>query len=72
MRTTSARSQLVAARAGAGLALVPRTMLRGLEALEDVEVGREVWIVSHEENRGRPAVRAVVDHLAARLTTWLR
>lgn len=72
MRTSSARSQLVAARAGAGLALVPRTMLRGLEALEDVEVGREVWIVSHEENRGRPAVRAVVDHLAARLTTWLR
>lgn len=72
LRTSSARSQLVAARAGAGLALVPVTMLRGLETLEEVEVGREVFVVSHEESRSNPAVRAVVEHLAARLVGWLR
>lgn len=72
LRTSSARSQMVAARAGAGLALVPVTMLRGLEALEEVEVGREVYVVSHEESRSNPAVRAVVEHLVARLVGWLR
>ncbi|MCB9613667.1 MAG: LysR family transcriptional regulator [Sandaracinus sp.] len=71
MRTASARSQLVAARQGVGLALVPATMLRGLEPLEEAEVGREVWVVSHEESRSNPAVRAVVQHLAARLSEWL-
>ncbi|MBX3247998.1 MAG: LysR family transcriptional regulator [Myxococcales bacterium] len=72
LQTGSARAQLLAARGGAGLVLAPHTMLRGLEAVEEADVAREVWIVSHEEARHSPAVRAVVDHLGARIGAGLR
>ena len=70
VRTDSHPAQLAAARAGLGIAVVQRPigladpLLRPV--LPEVPIGvLDTWIVTHENLRELPRVRAVFDHLAA-------
>ena len=69
VRTDSHPAQLAAARAGLGIAVVQRPVavrdpdLRAV--LPQLEMWRlDTWIVTHEDLRAVPRVRAVFDHLA--------
>lgn len=69
VRTDSHPAQLAAARAGLGIAVVQRPI--GLSdprlrpVLPDLLIANlETWIVTHEDLRELPRVRAVFDHLA--------
>jgi DNA-binding transcriptional LysR family regulator len=66
MRTNSTHSLLCAARAGAGVAVLPRIVARRYPDLvsvsDDIRVG-EHWLVTHPEVRRDPKVRAVADFL---------
>jgi DNA-binding transcriptional LysR family regulator len=68
VRTDSHPAQLAAARAGLGIAVVQRRI--GLAdprlhpVLPELAIGRlDTWIVTHENLRELPRVRAVFDHL---------
>jgi DNA-binding transcriptional LysR family regulator len=68
VRTDSHPAQLAAARAGLGIAVVQRPVGLGCPdlrpVLPDVVPARlETWIVTHEDLRDLPRVRAVFDHL---------
>lgn len=66
LSTNSSHTLLAAARAGAGIAVVPRFMTRGYDELvsvsDDVAAG-ELWLVSHPEFRREPQVRATAEFL---------
>lgn len=67
-RSTSFGAILAAARAGVGIAALPDRMATGLARV--LPRARPdplpVWVASHVDARRQPAVRAFVDHLAAR------
>ena len=71
LRTDSHPAQLAAATAGLGIAVaqVPVATTRGLvRVLPEITVGTiDTWIVTHEDLRHVPRIRAVLDHLAAAL-----
>jgi DNA-binding transcriptional LysR family regulator len=77
VRTDSHPAQLAAARAGLGIAVVQRPigladpLLRPV--LPEVPIGvLDTWIVTHENLRELPRVRAVFDHLAAAFRSFGR
>lgn len=77
VRTDSHPAQLAAARAGLGIAVVQRpvgladALLRPV--LPTVTVASlDTWIVTHENLRGLPRVRAVFDHLVEAFTLFIR
>ncbi len=68
LRTDSHPAQLSAARAGLGIAVIQRSVAELEPKLAAVLPGLTVavldtWIVTHEDLRGLPRVRAVFDHL---------
>jgi DNA-binding transcriptional LysR family regulator len=74
-RTDSHPAQLALARAGVGIAVVQRPI--GLAdphlvpVLPDLAVATlDTWIVTHEDLRNVPRVRAVFDHLVAAFTSF--
>ena len=69
LRTNDLEGQREAARAGVGIAALPRFLGEGdagLAALASKEkpVVREVWLAVHDDLRGAPRVRAVMEFLA--------
>jgi DNA-binding transcriptional LysR family regulator len=66
LRTNSTHALLAAARAGAGIAVLPRLVARGEPALvnlsDDVSAP-DVWLITHPEFRRDPKVRATADFL---------
>jgi DNA-binding transcriptional LysR family regulator len=68
VRTDSHPAQLAAVRAGLGIGVVQRAIGRRepalVQVLPDLALGNlETWIVTHEDLRDTPRVRAVFDHL---------
>jgi DNA-binding transcriptional LysR family regulator len=67
IRTSSTRGLVHAVRAGAGMGLLPAFLTRDIPDLVAVEAppvpSRGVWLVTHEDLRRRPTVRAVWEHL---------
>lgn len=66
--------QLAAARAGLGLACLPRHLADPHPdlvrlAASTTEPRREIWIGVHKDMRWAPRIRAVLDHIAATLAT---
>lgn len=69
LRTDSHPAQFAAVRAGVGIGVVQVPVAVGhadlVRVLPDLQVGLlETWIVTHEDLRHVPKVRAVIDHLA--------
>ncbi|MEA3390701.1 MAG: LysR family transcriptional regulator [Pseudomonadota bacterium] len=76
-RTDSHPAQLALARAGLGIAVIQRPIGRAdptlVEVLPDLEVAAlDTWIVTHENLRNLPRVRAVFDHLVKAFTRFGR
>lgn len=71
LRTNSRDGQLAAARAGMGLACLPRYLGDGVAGLahlaEAAPPHRDIWIGVHRDTRWTPRIRAVLDHLATTL-----
>jgi DNA-binding transcriptional LysR family regulator len=69
VESNSTHALLAAARAGAGVAVLPRFVARRHDDLvsvsEDV-AGHDVWLVAHPESRRDPAVRAAGEFLKQR------
>ena len=66
LRTNSTHALLAAARAGVGIAVLPRLVARGegkLVAISDDVAAPEVWLITHPEFRRDPKVRATADFL---------
>jgi DNA-binding transcriptional LysR family regulator len=66
LRTNSTHALLAAARAGVGIAVLPRLVARGdarLVAVSDDGAAPEVWLITHPEFRRDPKVRATADFL---------
>jgi DNA-binding transcriptional LysR family regulator len=68
LRTNDLESQVAAVRAGVGVAALPSFLARRYPELERVAIRarpitREVWLVVHDDLRGAPSVRAVMDFL---------
>jgi DNA-binding transcriptional LysR family regulator len=68
LRTNDLENQAAAARAGVGLATLPRFLGDGDSTLQVYEVGvkpvsRDVWLVVHRDLRHVPAIRAVMEFL---------
>jgi DNA-binding transcriptional LysR family regulator len=66
MTTNSTHALLAAARAGAGIAVLPRFVARhhnDLIALSDNLAEHDVWLITHPEFRRDPKVRATADFL---------
>lgn len=67
MSTNSSHALLAAARAGAGIAVLPRFMAPGHDDLvavsDDVSPRDEMWLVTHPEFRRDPKVRATAEFL---------
>lgn len=68
LRSNDLESQAAAARAGVGLAILPRFLADGDPALQRCEAGRktvsrDVWLVVHRDLRRVPTIRAVMDFL---------
>ncbi|MDR5855262.1 LysR family transcriptional regulator [Caballeronia sp. LZ062] len=60
--------QAIAARDGAGLALLPHYLARGLPGLRLCELGplpppRDMWLLIRRQDRNVPTIRAVMQHL---------
>ncbi|UKJ76247.1 LysR family transcriptional regulator [Azospirillum brasilense] len=72
-RSNSLQTQLAAAKAGFGVALLPSWLTAGEPDLVPVPcdappLEREVWLVLHPDLRDVPRVRAVIEHLVALFT----
>ncbi|OYV86314.1 MAG: LysR family transcriptional regulator, partial [Acidiphilium sp. 21-68-69] len=70
LRTDSRVSQLAAARAGLGIAVLGHHVAlgAGLTRIDSPPLPeREIWLVQHEDTRDVPRIRAVADALAARM-----
>ena len=66
LETNSTHTLLAAARAGAGVAVLPRFVARGhddLVLVSDDVAARDVWLITHPEFRRDPKVRATADFL---------
>ncbi|MGP0092094.1 MAG: LysR family transcriptional regulator [Xanthobacteraceae bacterium] len=68
LRTNDLENQAAAARAGVGLATLPRFLGDGDPTLQAYEVrgkpvSRDVWLVVHRDLRQVPAIRAVMEFL---------
>lgn len=77
VRVDSHPAQLALARAGLGIAVVQRPIGRAdpllLPVLPELEVAAlDTWIVTHENLRAIPRVRAVFDHLASEFERFIR
>ncbi|MEZ5843212.1 MAG: LysR family transcriptional regulator [Hyphomicrobiaceae bacterium] len=72
-RSNSMMSRWRAARAGTGIALLPRFMGEFDASLQRVEIGapptlRELWLLTHRDVKDVPRIRAVADFLYDRLS----
>jgi DNA-binding transcriptional LysR family regulator len=72
LATNSRAGQLAAARAGLGLACLPRYLADPHADLARLDAPktpprREIWLGVHKDARWTPRIRAVLDHLAAAL-----
>lgn len=70
LRTDDIESQIAAARAGLGVAVLPVYAARDhadLVAGDGPTFARDVWLVVHDDVRAVPAVRLTADHLAQTL-----
>lgn len=70
LRTNDLESQIAAVRAGVGVAALPSFLAARHPELVRITargrpVAREVWLVVHEDLRGAPSIRAVMDFLVA-------
>jgi DNA-binding transcriptional LysR family regulator len=66
LETNSTHTLLAAARAGAGVAVLPRLVARGqddLVAVSDDVAAHDVWLITHPEFRRDPKVRVTADFL---------
>jgi DNA-binding transcriptional LysR family regulator len=66
METNSTHALLAAARAGAGIAVLPRFVARAhddLVEVSDLVAEQAVWLITHPELRRDPNVRATADFL---------
>lgn len=66
LETNSTHTLLAAARAGAGVAVLPRFVARGhddLVAVSDDVADHDVWLMTHPEFRRDPKIRATADFL---------
>jgi DNA-binding transcriptional LysR family regulator len=68
LRTSSQTTQAAAARAGFGIALLPRYLAAGDPDLVPISLAnrlpeREVWLIIRRDLRNVPRVRAVTDYL---------
>jgi DNA-binding transcriptional LysR family regulator len=66
MQTNSTHALVAAARAGAGVAVLPRFVARWYEDLVDVSddaASHDLWLIAHPEFRRDPKVRAVAEFL---------
>ncbi len=66
LETNSTHALLAAARAGAGIAVLPRFVAReddDLIAVSDNVADHDVWLITHPEFRRDPKVRATADFL---------
>jgi DNA-binding transcriptional LysR family regulator len=68
LRTNDLESQIAAVRAGVGVAALPSFLAARHPELVRITargrpVAREVWLVVHEDLRGAPSIRAVMDFL---------
>jgi DNA-binding transcriptional LysR family regulator len=68
LRTNDLESQVAAVRAAVGVAVLPSFLVRRYPELAAVAVRarpvtREVWLAVHDDLRGSPSVRAVMDFL---------
>ena len=66
LETNSTHTLLAAARAGAGIAVLPRFIAReddDLIAVSDNVADHDVWLITHPEFRRDPKVRATADFL---------
>lgn len=68
LRSTSINAQYEMARAGAGLAILPKFMVRAGDGLkrvlpQEVAITRSFWLSVHEDIRDLPRIRAVVGFL---------
>jgi DNA-binding transcriptional LysR family regulator len=76
VRTDSHPAQLAAARAGLGIAVVQRPVGRADPVLrpvlpEYIVAELPIWLVTHEDLRSTPRVRAVFDQLAIEFTRFV-
>jgi len=68
MQTNSTHALVAAARAGVGVAVLPRFVARRYSDLVEVSddvAGLDVWLIAHPEFRRDPKVRAAADFLKA-------
>ncbi len=70
LRTNDLESQIAAVRAGVGVAALPSFLATRYPELVRIAarrrpVAREVWLVVHEDLRGTPSIRAVMDFLVS-------
>lgn len=75
LRTDSHPAQFAAVRAGLGIGAVQVPVAERnadlLRVLPDIQIGLlETWIVTHEDLRHVPRVRAVVDHIGDAFNDW--
>jgi DNA-binding transcriptional LysR family regulator len=66
LETNSTHALLAAARAGAGVAVLPRFVARGhhdLVAVSDDVATHDLWLIAHPEIRRDPRVRATAEFL---------
>lgn len=68
IRTNSLATQIAAARAGEGVALVPKMIGRLWDDLVEIDLGptpptRELWLVMRPDLTRHPRIRAVADYL---------
>ena len=66
LETNSTHALLAAARAGAGVAVLPRFVAREDEemiAVSENVADHDVWLITHPEFRRDPKVRATADFL---------
>ena len=65
-RTNSSHSAMEAVKAGCGLAVFPSYSSKSADLVEspiDLNILRDIWLVSHEETNKGARIRAVIDYI---------